>query len=340
MEYFLGEYIEDSVQHEVLDTATNKAEYCQYRAAIIRNNCLTKFRGWDKGQIGEKSREKVLDSIINEKIFFSTALGYNDPYDTLLYVNKRSLLKFVGESLDREMSTYIAELKKKNFPMGCFAQMFWTPENREKFLQSIDDEIAAIKIAIHDNIIGICLSQNTLSSLIWAHYAKDHTGVALLYDSHELSSAKCYSETGQVLNEKFELHPINYCEKRPDATKFIHDYLLYKASEKTFPVTFSGDILEYSDYDTIREIILTKDTIWSYEKEIRLIPQILNYWRRSNVAYLKIKPKAIILGAKMISSDKDIFVEAAVKAGDIVIYEAVLNDSQPGYEIGFQEIDL
>lgn len=70
MEYFLGEYIEDSVQHEVLDTATNKAEYCQYRAAIIRNNCLTKFRGWDKGQIGEKSREKVLDSIINEKIFF------------------------------------------------------------------------------------------------------------------------------------------------------------------------------------------------------------------------------------------------------------------------------
>lgn len=93
-------------------------------------------------------------------------------------------------------------------------------------------------------------------------------------------------------------------------------------------------------YDTIREIILTKDTIWSYEKEIRLIPQILNYWRRSNVAYLKIKPKAIILGAKMISSDKDIFVEAAVKAGDIVIYEAVLNDSQPGYEIGFQEIDL
>ena len=75
MEYFLGEYIEDSVQHEVLDTATNKAEYRQYRAAIIRNNCLTKFRGWDKGQIGEKSRERVLDSIINEKIFFSTALG-------------------------------------------------------------------------------------------------------------------------------------------------------------------------------------------------------------------------------------------------------------------------
>lgn len=70
MEYFLGEYIEDSVQHEVLDTATNKAEYRQYRAAIIRNNCLTKFRGWDKGQIGEKSRERVLDSIINEKIFF------------------------------------------------------------------------------------------------------------------------------------------------------------------------------------------------------------------------------------------------------------------------------
>lgn len=79
MEYFLGEYIEDSVQREVLNTATNKAEYCQYRAAIIRNNCLTKFRGWDKGQIGEKSRERVLDSIINGKIFFATALDIMIP---------------------------------------------------------------------------------------------------------------------------------------------------------------------------------------------------------------------------------------------------------------------
>lgn len=88
MEYFLGEYIEDSVQHEVLDTATNKAEYRQYRAAIIRNNCLTKFRGWDKGQIGEKSRERVLDSIINEKIFFSTALLSLRRYRSMMAVSK------------------------------------------------------------------------------------------------------------------------------------------------------------------------------------------------------------------------------------------------------------
>lgn len=146
MEYFLGEYIEDSVQHEVLDTATNKAEYCQYRAAIIRNNCLTKFRGWDKGQIGEKSREKVLDSIINEKIFFSTALGYNDPYDTLLYVNKRSLLKFVGESLDREMSTYIAELKKKNFPMGVLPRCFGHLKTAKNFFKALMTKLLLLKL--------------------------------------------------------------------------------------------------------------------------------------------------------------------------------------------------
>lgn len=340
MDYILGKYIDISEQNRILCTSANAGEYRQNHAAILRNNCLTKFRGWESDDPKSKNRMRAISAIRDGKLFFSTALGYNDPYDTLLYVNTTELLNSIRNSINSQMDDYIKKLKIKNYSAGCFAQLLYTTDNQEKFLQHINREIDFIKTSIHCNIKGICFSQNTLSTLMWAHYAKDHTGIALLYDIHELLHAKCYSEYSKLLNEKFELCSINYCKNRPDATKFINDYLLYRAAIDSFPVTFSGDILEYPDYSVIKNIILAKDTVWSYEKEVRLIPQMLNYWEESNIGYLDIKPKALILGAKIAKADRDEFLSAAKDAGDIVIYEAWLNDSQPGYEIVFQEVEI
>lgn len=212
--------------------------------------------------------------------------------------------------------------------------------DQRNYFPLLDGEIEKIKNSIHDNIKGICLSRNYLSTLMWAHYARDHTGVALLYDTKELESAQCCTSSGKVLpEEKFELHPIKYDTKRPDATAFIHDYLLSEATGG-LPVTHAGDILSPPDYKVIEDIVLTKDVVWRYEKEVRLIPHVLDFKHTSSAAYLDIKPKAIILGAKISNRDKDAIIKAAAEAGNIVLYEAWLNDSQPGYQIVFQEYGL
>lgn len=86
--------------------------------------------------------------------------------------------------------------------------------------------------------------------------------------------------------------------------------------------------------------MLTKDVVWRYEKEVRLIPHVLDFKHISSAAYLDIKPKAIILGVKISNRDKDAIIKAAAEAGNIILYEAWLNDSQPGYQIVFQEYGL
>lgn len=256
-----------------------------------------------------------------------------------MYIDKVGLLKFIEQTLAVQMPAYIESQKMKNFSVGCFAQMYNTPQARQQFVRYIDDRIEKLKYAIHDNIKGICLSQNYLSTLMWAHYAKDHTGIALLYDTKELECAGCYSSGGKVFQEKFKLCPIKYHSQRPDATAFIHDYLLSEATEGR-PVTHAGDILSSPDYKVIKDIVLTKDVVWRYEEEVRLIPRVLDFEYMSGAAYLEIKPKAIILGAKISDCDRKVVIDTATEAGGITIYEAWLNDSQRDYQIVFQEYGL
>lgn len=340
MNYTLGHYIDENERAEILRTATDDSMRRKLQAKILTNNCLVKFRGWDGENPNAKNRKRVIESIKRGQLFFSTALGYNDPYDTLMYIDKEGLLNFIERALAVQMPAYIESQKTRNFCAGCFAQMYNTLQSRQQFVRYLDGEIEKIKNSIHDNIKGICLSWNYLSTLMWAHYARDHTGVALLYDTKELEYAQCCTSSGKVLpEEKFELHPIKYDTKRPDATVFIHDYLLSEATGGR-PVTHAGDILSPPDYKVIEDIVLTKDVVWRYEKEVRLIPHVLDFKHISSAAYLDIKPKAIILGAKISNRDKDAIIKAAAEAGNIILYEAWLNDSQPGYQIAFQECGL
>lgn len=342
MEYIFGDYLDSNKQEELLNSATCDEEYRRYRAGIVINNCVTKFRTW---ATNDDAKKRVLEAIKNGKLYFSTALGYNDPYDTLMYYERDALLSHIVNEIDTHMDEYVQSLKQKNFSTGCMAEYILKAANEKKlktdFISDVEQKISKMKSSIHDNIKGICFSKNTLSVLMWAHYAKDHTGIALLYDIKELQSADCFDLEGNLLPEQFELKPIRYAEQRPDATKFVNDYLLRRATFENFPVVDNlniGTILDEPDYKIVKDIVLTKDIAWSYEKEVRLIPRDLNFEGKSDIGFLKIKPKAIILGAKISESDRDEILKILKGNKDIIPYEAWLNDSQPGYQIVFQEI--
>lgn len=202
MNYTLGHYIDENERAEILRTAPDDPMRRKLQAKILTNNCLVKFRGWDGENPNAKNRKRVIESIKRGQLFFSTALGYNDPYDTLMYIDKEGLLNFIERALAVQMPAYIESQKTKNFCAGCFAQMYNTLQPRQQFVRYLDGEIEKIKNSIHDNIKGICLSRNYLSTLMWAHYARDHTGVALLYDTKELEYAQCCTSSGKVLPEE------------------------------------------------------------------------------------------------------------------------------------------
>ena len=150
MNYTLDHYIDENERAEILRTATDDSMRRKLQAKILTNNCLVKFRGWDGENPNTKSRERVIKSIKGGQLFFSTALGYNDPYDTLMYIDKEGLLNFIERALAVQMPAYIESQKTKNFCAGCFAQMYNTLQSRQQFVRYLDGEIEKIKNSIHD----------------------------------------------------------------------------------------------------------------------------------------------------------------------------------------------
>lgn len=302
-------------------------------------NCLTRFRGWNK----EDGRNNIFDALKTEKLYFSTALGYNDPYDTLMYVDYEKLIKkIIGSWAD--MDGYIARLSEKNPAAGVYARMISSSENpclkeQEKaFLHHVIDEVEAIKLKLRENIKGICFSTEKSTNLMWAHYACNHRGIALCYDRQDLLQAKCYSSTGEEVKNHFVLEPIQYCTKRPDATEFVESYVLETLRSKRpkdhIDVVDDWPIVRIK---AVKEIILTKDASWGYEQEVRLIPRNLEFDTPKDVHYMKIKPRAVVLGAKMDTDDCEEIVDIVRSLGDVALYRAILHDGQSGYMVDIQE---
>lgn len=54
IKYKYGHYIDLPEQSEILRTASCDSECRRFQAAIITNNCLAKFRGWDDNDKKER----------------------------------------------------------------------------------------------------------------------------------------------------------------------------------------------------------------------------------------------------------------------------------------------
>lgn len=324
------EYFEEEIIKRALQNCKNPEEKRKIRAAAIKNNCLTRYRRFD---------ENVIDALKQDRLYFSTALGYNDPYDTLMYVDYDKLFAYIRQCWEREMPNFIKSLNPQNAYLANISQFLLSDKNPRKndmernFFRELQSEIETLKNKLHENVKGICFSTDMLSSLMWAHYADNHQGIALLYDRKELLNAPCYDNNDVELNYKFELGNINYSQKRIDATKYINDYILKKISNIQSILSYT---VSEPSRKTLKDIILTKDISWSYEKEVRLFPRKLEFEKKNDISYLSIRPKAIIMGAKItegnISRIKDI-----AKQKNIILYEAWLNERQQNYEIVFQE---
>ena len=320
---------------------TNGPNYRECRAFIINSNCVARYRNLSK-EGNKKEDEQVINAIEEDKLYFSTALGYNDPYDTLMFIDKKSFYSRVSDCLEKDMDSYLIDLQKRNLILGLEGQAFVSElnphrdDNKTTFFKHIDMEIEKIKADVHNNIKGICFSKCFTSILMWAHYANCHQGIALLYDKMELESAPCFDIDNKQLEDRFDLENVNYKDKRVDATRYINDYIIYNrvlVPEKMYRVKYS----ERPSRAVLKDIILTKDISWSYEEEMRLIPRHISFEKEAAAHFLLIKPKGIILGYKINPELREKIRQIALEK-DIVLYETWINDQKPEYKMVFQEV--
>ena len=267
-----------------------------------------------------------MDAFEKDRLFFSTPANFNDPYDSLLYVDQEKISEDIKHNWEIGMDSYLDKLQRDNPQIAAFGRAMWHSENRQKFIDQYFDElyekIEKVKNNIRNRVKIICFSQDCLSLPMWAHYAGEHKGFILVYDKNEIMQAKCFDKSNNKIDQKLCLKPISYSDTRTNMTDNMHEYLLKYEMPSLMDVSRLPDIPSAK----IREFILNKRQDWSYEKEWRLIPRIIDIKEENPLCYIHIMPKALILGEKCSGSDEQKLCEIADSKA-IPVFRARISDS-------------
>lgn len=93
-----------------------------------------------------------------------------------------------------------------------------------------------------------CLTEHANNRLMWSHYADSHRGICIEYD---------FSNFSAFLDQSL-FAPVIYSSKRPQFTKQLLDHLNHNQ-------------LNLQDRRYLTSALFTKDTIWEYESEWRIL---------------------------------------------------------------------
>jgi DUF2971 family protein len=153
----------------------------------------------------------------------------------------------------------------------------------------------------------VCASQIPDSILMWSHYAANHTGIVLEFDTSEQPFCRITDLT----------LPVIYSKKKPD---YVH-YNKYREFEKA-----------------LFTVATTKAADWSYEKEVRIIVAAGRPLRDS--LYMPISSTSItaVLCGCRISGVVKLQVRAALKQprlAEVRLMQAALDRSE--YALTFNE---
>ena len=227
-------------------------------------NKLYRYRKFDKN---------YKSNIMEGHVYLSLPNAYNDPFDSAVSFDYEKCLETIlgKESLNRMLNAKIniKDLFKKHYE-----------QTYKRFRENA-------KIA--------CFSEVNDSILMWSHYADNHSGFCIEYDTRKSS-----------LFKELAL-PVIYKQERYNATKCL--------------LTKNPNIA--------LNPIMYKDISWSYEKEWRLWGTIDYFKNKLDFLDLSNAITGIYLGACIKEKDKDKMNEIKKWAAqhNVIIYNMELDDS-------------
>ena len=301
---------------------------------------LFRYRPCDESQ--PVKIEMQFDAFEKDNIYAVTADKFNDPYDTLVRYDLKSIRNYVNSLLSIDSLLQIRKLVeqekdfsesiKSNYPKefveevkkqiltSDFNSMGEMVENYKKdILQSIDSYYPKFAEASRMTATIACFCESVQSIAMWSHYAFNHHGFALEYNFRPTLTKN-----------------LKYCGLFP----VIYDDIRYDASLLMTILFIKSLGCNISNPDSLSHIkcCLHKATIWDYEKEWRLLdysPRYDYFEEKSTVIHYK--PSAIYYGVKMPIYIKERLHKIAQEKG-INEYEMFIDDASPQYEMLYRRL--
>ncbi|PWJ10450.1 DUF2971 domain-containing protein [Ruminococcus flavefaciens] len=139
-----------------------------------------------------------------------------------------------------------------------------------------------------------CFAQSPYSMLMWSHYANNHQGFCIEYETPD------YSKENE--NIYFNLFPVIYTDTRTSLTKLSLNW------------NATGSLSHSDIWDFYKYCLLSKSLDWKYQQEWRLIScDTLLTDQNYNCKFFKIKK--VYLGNKMSAKDRLEIIDICKKQG-------------------------
>ncbi|QYX54863.1 DUF2971 domain-containing protein [Pseudomonas sp. S07E 245] len=261
---------------------------------------LFKYREFD-------SAGYSLENLRDHTVWMNSPQSFNDPYDCAMMVNFYKLMPAPVEAMDDLLSQIGYNEVERERVIALFAG---SPSPLEDLIKLLADEghvdpafyeaIISVLDERQDRLINdfsektkglakICsFCESEKSILMWAHYARDHTGFCIEYDFTSLGA--------HDLKTRF-MYPVLYSEALHDHSDHMADLDRSKANPLSIVLP-----------------AITKNKEWSYEKEWRLV--FSNNFLPSPISLPVPKPKRVYAGVR-ISVDNLVKLEQICNVQDI-----------------------
>ena len=301
------------------------AEQEQLSKSIIYPKLLFRYR-----PVSTKS----LEALRTNKLYFSSANHYDDPFDTFLHIDIESIQKEYLSAFQTPESTEAVVNSVKTLLGGILteeqAAQLTVGNVTNALSHGLTNSFLSTALSLRDEVKkdtwSVCFSENGFNEVLWLKYADQHKGFVQIYDLENNENFLCGKQEKckncGIKNYGTPLYPIYYSDKPYDATRFAKFVILRKISEMTKeqipPELFAG--MGSALWERERTTLIKKEC-HKYDEEWRMItgcamnPPVMMEWI----------PSGIILGLRMDTAEENLVISMAKEAGIKTIYKSYID---------------
>lgn len=275
--------------------------------------------------------KNTLQQLQDNKLFFSSADRYDDPFDTYFYIDYAKIRKIIitfKTLMDAQSPQYVASFLEKNgfehigkdFLVAMIESLKQTSPN----FPEIEKNLSEVRKKVQQQLFSICFCDDPFNESLWLKYADNHSGFVMIYDMCDPDIFQCgkesFCENCNMNQTKPNIYPVYYSNTKYDATKYAVGVLACNMVPPQILEKFSRFI--NLDWE-IEKISLIKKKCHEYDQEWRMLCPIVG----PNRPCIKMKPSKIALGLRMPEYERKLVISAAKVAGIASINEIIIDDS-------------
>lgn len=277
---------------------------------------------------------KNLESLRTNKLYFSSANYYDDPFDTFLHIDIEKIREEYLSAFHTPESTQTVVAGVKSLLKGFLSEeqiAHITAENvTNELSHGLTENFLNATLSLRDEVKkdtwSVCFSENGFNEALWLKYADQHKGFVQIYDLENNDNLLCGKQKKcancGIRNYGTPLYPIYYSDTPYDATNFAKFVMIKKIVEITKaqipPELYAG--MGSALWEQERTTLIKKEC-HKYDEEWRMItgcimkPPVMMEWI----------PSGIILGLRMEQTEENLVVSMAKEAGIKSIYKSYIN---------------